>query len=94
MTQKERRIYLIQELLREEPRYREMTIPAEEKGQNDLLRSLMNVHMPSPSARNFCAYRTNICRQNGTHGVLWTAPVCPPFPEIPASFYGRATSRH
>ena len=67
---------------------------AEEKGQNDLLRSLMNVHMPRPVSRNFCAYRTNICRQNGTHGVLWTAPVCPPFPEIPASFYGRATSRH
>lgn len=53
MTQKERRIYLIQELLREEPRYREMTIPAEEKEQEDLLRALMNVRPPKPVSGKF-----------------------------------------
>ena len=53
MTQKERRIYLIQELLREEPRYREMTIPAEEKEQEDLLRALMNVRPPKPVSGEF-----------------------------------------
>ena len=53
MTQNERRIYLIQELLAENPGYKHISIPAEEKGQNDLLRSLMNVHMPRPVSQEF-----------------------------------------
>lgn len=48
MTQKERRIYLIKELLRERPQYADMEIPANEQEQKKLLRSLLNIRMPAP----------------------------------------------
>lgn len=46
MEQKERRRYLIKELLSEESEYRRIEIPADEEGQRQLLRSLMNLRMP------------------------------------------------
>lgn len=46
MMQKERRIYLIRELLKEQPRYRNIKIPQNEQEQKRLLRSLLNVRMP------------------------------------------------
>lgn len=46
MNQSERRIYLIQSLLKEQPEYHDMTIPADKQGQKMLLRGLMNVRMP------------------------------------------------
>ena len=48
MTQTERRLYLIRELLKEQPRYERMEIPEEEAGQKRLLRSLFNIRMPQP----------------------------------------------
>ena len=48
MTHEEKRIYLINSLLAEQPRYRNIEIPADTQGQKDLLRSLMNVRMPAP----------------------------------------------
>lgn len=53
MTQAERRIYLIKELLREQPRYADMKIPADEQEQKNLLRSLFNIRMPKPASKNF-----------------------------------------
>ncbi len=53
MTQNERRIYLIHELLKEQPRYRDMEIPQNEQGQRNLLRSLFNVRMPRAVSREF-----------------------------------------
>lgn len=53
MTQAERRKYLIAALLREQPQYAGLTIPADAQGQKDLLRSLMNVRMPKPISRDF-----------------------------------------
>lgn len=47
MTQKERRIYLIKELLYEQPRYADMEIPADGQEQKNLLRSLFNIRMPA-----------------------------------------------
>lgn len=46
MNQSERRIYLIQELLKENTQYRDMEIPANAEEQKMLLRGLMNVRMP------------------------------------------------
>lgn len=46
MTQTERRKYLISALLNEKPQYREIEIPAGEREQKILLRSLFNVRMP------------------------------------------------
>ena len=48
MTHDEKRIYLIKELLKEQPGYENIEIPLDERGQKDLLRSLMNVRLPAP----------------------------------------------
>ena len=53
MTQSERRSYLIRELLKEQPQYRNMEVPAGEAGQRRLLRSLFNIRMPQPTGREF-----------------------------------------
>lgn len=46
MNQSERRIYLIQELLKENAQYRGMDIPTNAEEQRMLLRGLMNIRMP------------------------------------------------
>lgn len=43
MTQRERRNYLIMELLKEQPRYYGIAIPPDEREQKQLLRSLFNI---------------------------------------------------
>ncbi len=53
MTQNERRIYLIRELLKEQPRYHDIEIPQNEQEQKRLLRSLFNVRMPQAVSREF-----------------------------------------
>jgi len=53
MTQAERRTYLIRALLDEEPRYSKIEIPADEREQKILLRSLMNVRMPRRAGAEF-----------------------------------------
>ena len=53
MTQEEKRLYLIQELAAEEPRFQGISIPAGEQAQKDLLRSLMNVRAPRPIGQEF-----------------------------------------
>ena len=46
MNQNERRIFLIQELLKENKRYEDMEIPQDFEEQRALLRALMNVRIP------------------------------------------------
>lgn len=53
MTQAERRLFLIQSLLKEKPEYRNMSIPDSANAQRQLLRALMNVRMPAPINRDF-----------------------------------------
>ena len=53
MTQEERRIYLIKEMLHEQPQYAGMEAPEEEQGQKTLLRSLFNIRMPAPVTSEF-----------------------------------------
>ncbi len=55
MTQTERRAYLIQELLKEQPGYAGLEIPEDEDGQKRLLRSLFNIRMPRPVGQEFLA---------------------------------------
>lgn len=55
MTQRERRLYLISELLKEQPGYKAMEIPEDEDGQKRLLRSLFNIRMPRPAGQEFLA---------------------------------------
>lgn len=53
MNQTERRIYLIQRLLEEQPRYSGIQIPADKSEQKRLLRSLMNIRMPHEADDEF-----------------------------------------
>lgn len=53
MTQTERRIFLIRELLRENPEYRDVAIPSGVEGQKQLLRGLMNIRPPRPAGEAF-----------------------------------------
>lgn len=53
MNQRERRIFLIRELLEEDPRCVDIRIPQTEEEQKNLLRSLMNVRMPKPAGKDF-----------------------------------------
>lgn len=53
MTHKEKREFLIKELLAELPQYREMQIPIDENEQKRLLRSLMNIRSPRPISDSF-----------------------------------------
>ncbi|MDO4323593.1 MAG: protein-ADP-ribose hydrolase [Lachnospiraceae bacterium] len=53
MTQTERRIYLIQELLREQPRFEGIEIPKNKQEQKNLLRSLFNIRMPQTAGHEF-----------------------------------------
>ena len=53
MTHEEQRVWLIQELLNEQPEYRRYKIPAAEQEQKNLLRALMNVRMPADISREF-----------------------------------------
>ena len=48
MNQNDRREYLIEELLKEEPQYAKMRVPENEGEQKRLLRSLMNIRPPRP----------------------------------------------
>lgn len=63
MTQMERRLYLIQELLKEQPRYEGMEIPEDEDGQKRLLRSLFNIRMPRPASQEFLAVQDAYLQQ-------------------------------
>lgn len=53
MTQAERRLYLIRELLKENPRYENIEVPADQEQQWRLLRSLMNVRPSMPISDEF-----------------------------------------
>ena len=53
MTQDERREYLIHYLLKEKMKFVRQSIPTDKQGQENLLRSLMNVRPPRPISNDF-----------------------------------------
>lgn len=53
MTQAEKRIFLIKELLKESPEYKDIKLPKNEQEQKTLLRSLFNVRMPKQTTPEF-----------------------------------------
>ena len=53
MTQSEKRIYLINKLLDEQPHYRDVPVPKSETEQKRLLRTLMNIRRPNPIGEDF-----------------------------------------
>ena len=53
MNQNEKRLFLIQSLLKERPEYPDLSIPAEPESQRQLLRGLMNIRAPQRIGADF-----------------------------------------
>lgn len=71
MTQKERRIYLLKNLINENPRFSHIDIPDDETEQRTLLRSLMNVRMPAAIGENFLKVQDEYLAQvNADKGIV------------------------
>jgi O-acetyl-ADP-ribose deacetylase (regulator of RNase III) len=81
MNQHERRLYLIRALLDEYPQYSNIKIPDDAQNQNWLLRSLLNIRMPSPIGDDFLsvqdAYLRDIIAEKGVTNLTDLQPVQP-----------------
>ncbi len=79
MTQAQRKVYLINALIEETPRYRGITIPADEAEQFKLLRSLFNVRPPHPVSAEFLmvqdAYLSEEIKHRGIVDAISLKPV-------------------
>ena len=63
MTQREKREFLIQKLIDEQPRYQDLQIPSDATEQRRLLRSLLNVRPPAPIEEDFLAVQDEYLRE-------------------------------
>ncbi len=81
MTQAERRLFLIRELLSEQLKYGDIEIPQNEAEQRRLLRSLMNVRPPYPIEENFLtvqdAYLQEETARKGITDIADLTPIEP-----------------
>ena len=79
MNQDEKRLYLIEYLMREETRLKNLQVPSDVQGQRDLLRSLMNVRMPKPVDDKFLQvqdeYLQERNKERGITNVDYLTPV-------------------
>ncbi len=81
MNQSERRLFLIQSLLKEKKEYRDIGIPAESEGQRQLLRGLMNIRAPQHTSAEFAsmqdAYLQHETAAKGITDIADLMPVQP-----------------
>ena len=71
MNQNEKRLFLIKRLLKEQPRYNKMQIPADIDEQKKMLRSLMNIRMPGNMDDQFIGVQDEYLLQvNAEKGVV------------------------
>ena len=83
MTQAQRRLFLIQSLLREKPEYRDMDIPAEPDGQRQLLRGLMNIRAPQNTDESFLKIQDAYLQgENVAKGITDVAELMPVQPGL------------
>lgn len=78
MTQEERRIFLIEYLLKEQLRFGRKKIAADPQAQRDLLRSLMNVRMPKPISAEFLKIQDDYLKErNRERGIIDVSDLTP-----------------
>ncbi len=83
MTQAEKRVFLIQKLLGENPRYGDLAVPSKETEQKTLLRSLMNVRPPKAIGKDFLTVQDEYLREETAQkGVTDLADLTPAEPGI------------
>ena len=63
MTQDEKRVWLIEYLLKEEPAYSDTEIPADRNNQWLLLRSLMNIRPAKPIGKDFLSVQDEFLQE-------------------------------
>ena len=78
MTQTERRRFLIEYLLAENPKYKDVQIPESEKEQRYLLRSLLNVRHAVPASEDFLHVEDEYWQEEiKLHGITDIADLVP-----------------
>ena len=78
MTQAERQTFLIQKLLDEQQRYKDMQIPQDIAEQKRLLRSLCNIRAPKDISKNFLAVQDEYLREEtAAKGITDLADLSP-----------------
>ena len=81
MTQAQRRLFLIQSLLKEKTEYRDMGIPADINSQRQLLRGLMNIRAPQSVSADFLqtqdAYLQGETAAKGITDIAGLTPIQP-----------------
>lgn len=63
MTHSEQLLYLIKYLLAEDSRYKNISIPEDEKARFDLFRSLVNIRPPKPAEKDFLQVQDEFLRE-------------------------------
>ena len=83
MNQSEKRLLLIQSLLRENPEYRDFAIPAEPESQRQLLRGLMNIRAPQRIGVDFLKMQDEYLQgENAAKGITDAADLAPVQPGL------------
>ena len=78
MNQSEKRLFLIQSLLKERPEYRDMDIPARPESQRQLLRGLMNIRAPQCTGADFLKTQDEYLQgENEAKGITDIADLTP-----------------
>lgn len=78
MNQSERRLFLIQSLLKENPAYRDLGIPADTNSQRQLLRGLMNLRAPQRAEADFLQMQDAYLQgENAAKGITDAADLTP-----------------
>lgn len=71
MNHEEKRVWMIQQLLREDSYYKDYQIPNEEQEQKNLLRALMNVRLPKPISEEFLTIQdAYLSKENAEQGYI------------------------
>ena len=83
MNQSERRLFLIQSLLKEKTEYRDIDIPAEPESQRQLLRGLMNIRAPQNADEDFLKMQDAYLQgENAAKGITDVADLTPVQPGL------------
>ena len=78
MNQSEKRLFLIQSLLKENPAYRDLGIPTDTNSQRQLLRGLMNLRAPQHAEADFLQIQdTYLQGENAAKGITDIADLAP-----------------
>ena len=83
MNQSERRLFLIQSLLKENPEYRDMGIPADANSQRQLLRGLLNIREPRRIGTDFLQIQDEYLQEEiAAKGITDVADLTPAQPGL------------